>query len=58
MCSLKKIMCSSALVRRHKNMKTHILQIRERRFLHQVQLMKTLNKIAVDFPNNFILLSE
>ena len=57
MCALKKI-CLSARVRRRKNMTSHILQMRERRFLQQVQLIKTLNKAPVDFRDNFILLSE
>ena len=59
MCALK-IVCPSARVRKRKNMKSHtcILQMRERRFLQQVQLIRTLNKTPVDFPDNFIFLSE
>lgn len=57
MCALK-IICPSARVRERKNMKSHILQMRERRFLQQVQLIRTLNKTPVDFPDNFIFLSE
>ena len=32
--------------------------MKERRFLQQVQLIETLNKAPVNFPDNFILFSE
>ena len=58
--TLKKF-CPWARVRRRKlkiYLISHILQMKERRFLQQVQLIETLNKAPVNFPDNFILFSE